>query len=460
MGTEYRHGIPSVAHIEAATRLGLDWHRLEGRTWRFEMRNGEIFGDSNPHRTYLPYLQSAVGWQNSQLRPIRTDGTTVDWGVLDAEVARVQRGPQCEDCEGTGRVYGATHDGSRTCSECNGRGYALRPEAVAQPAQPQPRPTVQTQPAQPEVRRHGGIEPRRFADVRPDRHGWRWWRECTRSGSLSERFETRDGRCRWMSAHSEAWFDDRQNPGLYRRTVIPTDEQGNPVFWESIAQPATVAHQHEWVYDGLGGGHNGQYYHNCACGERDWFAEPIRRAVAPPPTTASTQPQGFRADLWRRMLRSFFGDRLSEVDNGLRLAGITAREHDRMFRFDNGGMLVLSGMSDVGYTDADILARWAVYQELKPLYDIVDGAQGEAPMPEDTILELARRSGWETYPRKATLHRTDEQLQIRETNGWNWSSDDDSTCGNQLCNFAAVLDATLASRLFATVPVNPVMTMS
>ena len=31
----------------------------------------------------------------------------------------------------------------------------------------------------------------------------------------------------------------------------------------------------------------------------------------------------------------------------------------------------------------DIRARWAVYQELKPLYDIVDGAQVEVTMPRD-----------------------------------------------------------------------------
>ena len=279
MSTEYRRGIPSVAHIEAATRLGLLWAR-----------------------TGLLLDREAL----ADYRPIRADGTLVDWAVLDAEVARVQ--------------------------------------ATAQP------------------------EPRRFVDVRPDRHG-----------------------------------------------VIPTDEQGNPVSWERIAQPT--------------------------------------------PTAAPAQPQGFRADLWQRMLRSFFGDRLSEIDtNGLGLAGITAREHDRMFRFDNNSMLVLSGMSDAGYTDADILARWAVYQELKPLYDLVAGAQGEAPMPEDAILELARRSGWETYPREALLRRTDE-LQIRETaSGWTWSSDDDSTCGNQLCNFAAVLDTVAEQRVAARVEQAPTAT--
>lgn len=31
---------------------------------------------------------------------------------------------------------------------------------------------------------------------------------------------------------------------------------------------------HNWVYDGLGGGHEGKYYHNCSkCHERDWFSD-------------------------------------------------------------------------------------------------------------------------------------------------------------------------------------------
>ena len=78
-------------------------------------------------------------------------------------------------------------------------------------------------------------EPRRFADVRPDRHGWRWWRQTGRdSTDLGQRFETLDGRCRWRSAHADAWFvPDTANPEMLRYTVIPTDEQGNPVSWEA-----------------------------------------------------------------------------------------------------------------------------------------------------------------------------------------------------------------------------------
>lgn len=362
---DFREGLPTKEQIEAHYEPGKPygyWRRKDDpRTFRLGWHNDEVVYDSTPWLLSDRLMSVPESLCSSAWQPVDSSNSLLPWSVVEVSEYRTQ-----------------IH--------------------AAQP------------------RRHGGIEPRRFADVRPDRHGWRWWRECTYSGSLSERFETQAGRCRWMSAHSEAWFDDRQNPGLYRRTVIPTDEQGNPVSWDSIEQPAPTA--------------------------------------AP----SQPQPQGFRADLWRRMLRSFFGDGLVDT-RGLSLSGITARENDRMFRFDNGSLLfnngsllALAGMSEAGYTDADILARWAVYQELKPLYDLVDGAQGEVPIPEDAILELARRSDWETYPREALLRRTDE-LQIRETGavalarGWTWSSDDDSTCGN----FAAVLDAVAEQRIAARV---------
>lgn len=63
-------------------------------------------------------------------------------------------------------------------------------------------------------------------------------------------------------------------------------------------------------------------------------------------STSTTQPQGFRADLWRRIQQ--------------------LRQR----------------------ASADILTRWTVYQELKPLYDLVDGAQGEAAMPRDVAEAL------------------------------------------------------------------------
>jgi hypothetical protein len=155
MSTEYRRGIPSVAHIEAATRLGLLWARTS------------------------PLLD-----REALYRPICTDGTLVDWAVLDAEAARVQA------------------------------------PAAAQP------------------------EPRRFADVWPDRHGWRWWRivGAPDAGIIGARFEAMREQWRWLAMSDgaaptgNAW-NERAAFSMVARTVIPTDEQGNPVSWESIAQP-------------------------------------------------------------------------------------------------------------------------------------------------------------------------------------------------------------------------------
>lgn len=148
----------------------------------------------------------------------------------DSLSSSAQTGPQCEECEGSGRIYGATHDGSRTCGECNGRGYMLHSMAPAA-----------------QLRRHGDIEPRRFADVRPDRHGWRWWRlfgsGCDLDGTpiiVSE-----NGK-RWTSQRNpveeeESWSDWRPTDAIWRnRTVIPTNKHSDPISWESIASASSM----------------------------------------------------------------------------------------------------------------------------------------------------------------------------------------------------------------------------
>jgi len=331
MSTEYRRGIPSTAHVEAATRLGLLW--LGSDMW---------------------------------FRPIRPDGTPVDWEVLDQEVARVgQQGqPQTMACNltasarsqgfradlwvrlnewitanwlntlgdietindrgitgiGYDRRYSWDELGLDTAADEADRqaliarwtvyqelkplydlvdgaqGEAAMPRDVVTEWARQARGGENIRPDWALVRtakgllgrttnQQGGIiswsdaenwlgqplrnfaavldavaerrvsermrgqtqaptvtsaqpEPRRFADVRPDRHGWRWWRQTGRdSTDLGQRFETQDGRCRWRSAHADAWFvPDTANPQMLRYTVIPTDEQGNPVSWESIEQ--------------------------------------------------------------------------------------------------------------------------------------------------------------------------------------------------------------------------------
>lgn len=420
MSTEYRRGIPSREHIEAATRLGLEWERT-GQRWRFAIRNGEVWCD---------FLSHSMGWDSDldlldggriiaradaeaqSYRPIRTDGTPVDWEVLDQEVARVgQQGqpvtvtpitsaaptmqPQgfradlwrricrhfisaetdtynqvtfddivslndtaCHftqffwdwrdvpgasaaqtDILASWTVYqelkplydlvdGAQGEAamprdveiawySASVNERrravgnwilardvsgllikNNRNTvnwrkdepslgaplhnfaavldAVAERRVAERRQGQTRTSTVTLPVDPSspripsgtlcVQTPQGVrpataqpEPRRFADVRPDRHGWRWWRlfgsGCGQGGTLIEADRASGWRVKSNGMYMFDW--NVPNSSDADRTVIPTDEQGNPVSWESIAQAA--------------------------------------------PTTTQPQPQGFRADLWRRI---------------------------------------------------------------------------------------------------------------------------------------------------------------
>ena len=92
MSTEYRTGIPSHAHIKAAERLGLLWHANGGFYHRFR-------GDVDQIEVQFALAADVISngnWDpldrdihNLSYRPIRPDGTSVDWETLDAEVARV-----------------------------------------------------------------------------------------------------------------------------------------------------------------------------------------------------------------------------------------------------------------------------------------------------------------------------------------------------------------------------------
>lgn len=83
MSTEYRRGIPSREHIEAAMRLGLEWeeNRRSPRRWRWEARNGELWCD---------FMSVVRGWD--ELEPL-AHGAIVD--PLDAQ--RMEYRPICTD---------------------------------------------------------------------------------------------------------------------------------------------------------------------------------------------------------------------------------------------------------------------------------------------------------------------------------------------------------------------------
>lgn len=380
MTTEYRQNIPSVAHVEAATRLGLEWRRESHSHNIFLTRFRYV--DGQPHSNWATYPELAnylapvsLSERTYSYRPVRPDGTPVDWEVLDQEVARVEQQEQTasplaqpqgfrsdlwrricqhfisadedrvssrhlsdvETIERRGCLFrdgdgwqwledeGPTRtdilarwivyqelkplydivDGAQgeaampavmprdveaewdrqslgsaynletyldgdwvfgrdslgvfarsaesdiwragpSGSQAPLRNFAAVLDAVAErrvaerqataaeptpsvsPLREQMAPTVTSAPP----------EPRRFADVRPDRHGWRWWRvqgpgiantaqiECSNHlGEVERQFRFRgSGFEPWTTFILDRWLD---------RTVIPTDEQGNPVSWLS-----------------------------------------------------------------------------------------------------------------------------------------------------------------------------------------------------------------------------------
>ena len=270
MSTEYRRGIPSVAHIEAATRLGLEWEDQDQDRWRFEYRNEKVWSDVAARPTFSdwsPELHSA-SLPELDYRPIRSDGTPVDWDVLDQEVARVGQHGQ--------PLVGRDADGSQ------------------------------------------------FA--------------------------------------------------------INTDGSRSPL-------PA--------------------------------------------------QPQGFRADLWQA-LSSYL-----TPGNGCGLLD-TVRLDWRGFRVQNPFFTAEIGWP-VGFNHADILARWTVYQELKPLYDLVDGAQGEAAMPRDVEAEWCPgTSATGDWILKRNVELTIERPRVSWHPIWRTG---ESPLGTPLRNFAAVLDAVAEQRV-------------
>lgn len=166
--------------------------------------------------------------------------------------------------------------------------------------------------------------------------------------------------------------------------------------------------------------------------------------VGQPQTMAPPQPQGFRADLWRRMCQNF----LDRDECELSLSMVEEFDGNEFFRFSNGNCLSITQDSRPGYTRTDILARWTVYQELKPLYDLVDGGEGEAAMPRDVEAEWDRRAGAADVRTDGdwSLHRNVNGFFAQSSDGTTWFGGD-YRHAVPLRNFAAVLDAVAERRV-------------
>lgn len=98
---EFRPGCPSVAHVEAALRLGLEWRcgisdYIDFR-YRMVVNDGAVCLDCNPFRPDAKMQQYAafVGSSASHRtwRPCRPDGVAVSWSALDDEVAKAAAMP-------------------------------------------------------------------------------------------------------------------------------------------------------------------------------------------------------------------------------------------------------------------------------------------------------------------------------------------------------------------------------
>jgi len=287
MTTEYRRGIPSVAHVEAATRLGLLWHRENAyadHQTRFGMLpNGDIGSTFGSALGNTPVERIWQSEHEAAYRPIRTDGTPVDWEVLDAEVARAQP------------LIGRDADGTRFAINTDGSRSPLPPAASAAP---------------------------------------------------------------------------------------------------------------------------------------------------------TTQPQGFRADLWRRICAWVESTYLPNIASIVSINDDGIIGQARRYSWD---VLGLDTQTDEADRQA-LIARWVVYQELKPLYDLVDGAQGEVAMPEDVELEWCLRGDCAAAAASEDwiLKRGTELTIERPSVHWHpiWRPGE-TPLGIPILNFAAVLDAVAEQRVAA-----------
>lgn len=93
--TAFRPGCPSVAHVEAAQRLGLEWRSGQtGNTatqYIFDVRNSRVCirlkaGELSSARPYGEHR--IIGCTDRTWRPAKPDDTVVAWPTLDAEVKR------------------------------------------------------------------------------------------------------------------------------------------------------------------------------------------------------------------------------------------------------------------------------------------------------------------------------------------------------------------------------------
>ena len=173
--------------------------------------------------------------------------------------------------------------------------------------------------------------------------------------------------------------------------------------------------------------------------------EALRAKFEGQPKPPTTQPQGFRADLWARINRHFTLERVSALIEIQSIDSVCIRTRNWQW-----GWGTADRETPTQQQRADILTRWTVYQGLKPLYDLVDGAQGEAAMPRDVV-----RAWWDRAPPTDcgndhcpwSLRREDLGLVAQGPYRIHAGNARNAPLSNALANFATVLDAVAERRV-------------
>lgn len=164
-------------------------------------------------------------------------------------------------------------------------------------------------------------------------------------------------------------------------------------------------------------------------------------------TRPATNPQGFRADLWQRICDHC-------VSPGYQAQIV---RFNQITEINDSGVAFAEGQfwnwtSNPG--QADILARWTVYQQLKPLYDIVDGDEGTVPVPQDVIY----RWWTDARPQRQALIREAEFIRCTSPSDrypqmrgptCSWYADGSDSLDRSLRNFTVILNAVAEARVAA-----------
>mgnify|MGYP000520621731 CR=1 FL=1 len=239
-----------------------------------------------------------------------------------------------------------------------------------------------------------------------------------------------------LQSHLEAsprrfhWFTDAELRTLGKSACTPPWQRLECVILDGVAPASIAALLPSNVFLQLGDVTTGLW----GSREDEVFVETIGQQG----DSVEAAQQGFRADLWRRICQNTMSREDLDSSDPRSLGNATSLENN-LLRFAGGYHLRILPDRRSGFRSSDIATRWRVYQELKPLYDIVDGAMGSAPMPLDIESEWTRQLG---------QTETDGDWFIFRTNHGLFAAEGPERRNlNLLGNFNVILDAVANARV-------------